>query len=116
MKSEHEQSISFDNSKASKDIDIAPMLFIPFIENAFKYSKVEEFDKAYVNINLSSEKNTLLLEIENSIPESGKILPGNGLGIKNVRQRLDLLYPNRYGLDINDDDKKFSVKLKINLS
>lgn len=115
MKSEHEQSINFDNSNVRKDIDIAPMLFIPFIENAFKYSKVEEFDKAYVNINLSSEKNTLLLEIENSIPESGKILSGNGLGIKNVRQRLDLLYPDRYDLDINDEDNKFSVKLKINL-
>ncbi|NOQ27908.1 MAG: hypothetical protein GQ564_21305 [Bacteroidales bacterium] len=115
MKSEHEQSISFDNTKVSTGIDIAPMLFIPFIENAFKYSKVEEFDKAYVNINLSSEKNTLLLEIENSIPESGKILSGNGLGIKNVRQRLDLLYPNRYDLDINDEENKFTVKLKITL-
>jgi LytS/YehU family sensor histidine kinase len=115
MKSEHEQSINFDNSKARKDIDIAPMLFITFIENAFKYSKVEEVDKAYVNILLSSEKNALILEIENSIPESGKILSGNGLGIKNVRQRLDLLYPNSYRLDINEDENKFMVQLKITL-
>ncbi|MBI9053729.1 MAG: histidine kinase [Bacteroidales bacterium] len=114
MKSEHEQSISFDNSKVRTDIDIAPMLFIPFIENAFKYSKVEEVDKAYVNINLSSEKNALILEIENSIPNIGKILSGNGLGIKNVRQRLDLLYPNKYSLDIYNSDDKFTVKLKIN--
>jgi LytS/YehU family sensor histidine kinase len=115
MKSEHEQSINFDDSKARKDIDIAPMLFITFIENAFKYSKVEEVDKAYVNILLSSEKNALILEIENSIPESGKILSGNGMGIKNVRQRLDLLYPNRYRLDINEGENMFMVKLKITL-
>jgi len=115
MKSEHEQTINFNSTSTRKDIDIAPMLFIPFIENAFKYSKVEEVDKAFVNVNLSSDKNSLLFNIENSIPESGKILSGNGLGIKNVRQRLDLLYPEKYKLDINEDNDKFTVQLKIDL-
>jgi len=115
MKSEHEQTINFNSTSSRKDFDIAPMLFIPFIENAFKYSKVEEVDKAFVNIDLSSDKNSLLFIIENFIPETGKILSGNGMGIKNVRQRLDLLYPGKYKLDINEDNDKFTVQLKIDL-
>jgi len=115
MKSEHEQRIQFDYNRINKDIDIAPMLFIPFIENAFKYSKVEEYIDAYVKIKMSTENNTLLFEMKNTIPYQGKALSGNGLGIKNVKQRLDLLYPGNYDLQIEDEESTFSVKLKINV-
>lgn len=116
MKSEHEQSINFDNLKARKDIDIAPMLFITFIENAFKYSKIEEYKEAYVNVDLNSDKKHLNFVIENSIPPQGKSLAGNGLGINNVKQRLDLLYPNKYDLVLIENETTYTVNLKIELS
>lgn len=115
MKSEHEQTIHFNYKKVKTDIDIAPMLFIPFIENAFKYSKVEEYIDAYVRINLNSDDSYLNLEIKNSIPYQGKSLAGNGLGINNVRKRLDLLYPDKYSLEIIDRDTSFLVNLKIEI-
>jgi len=115
MKSEHEQSIKFNYNRINEDIDIAPMLFIPFIENAFKYSKVEEYSDAYVKIELNSDNKYLNLEIENSIPSQGKALAGNGLGINNVRQRLDLLYPKKYDLNISENETTYSVILKIEM-
>lgn len=116
MKSEHEQTIKFDYNKINTDIDIAPMLFIPFIENAFKYSKIEEYKEAYVNVDLNSDKKHLNFIIENSIPHQGKSLAGNGLGINNVKQRLDLLYPNKYVLDLIENETTYTVNLKIELS
>ncbi len=115
MKSEHEQNIQFTYEGAKIDFDIAPMLFIPFIENSFKYSRIEEYIDAYVKIKLSSNDKFLSLEIKNSIPYQGKSLSGNGLGINNVRQRLDLLYPDKYILDITDNETTFSVNLKIEI-
>ena len=92
MKSEHDQNIQFRYQEAKEDLNIAPMLFIPFIENSFKYSKVEEYIDAYVKINIISNDNYLDFNIINSIPYQGKAVSGNGLGIQNVRQRLDILY------------------------
>jgi two-component system, LytTR family, sensor kinase len=115
MKSEHEQGIQFDYNSINKDIDIAPMLFIPFIENAFKYSKVEEYSDAYVRISLNSDAKYLNFQIENSVPIQGKSLAGNGLGINNVSQRLDLLYPNKYDLNIKENETTYSVNLKIEM-
>ena len=115
MKSEHEQTIKFSYESANKDIDVAPMLFISFIENSFKYSKIEEYSDAYVKIDLNSDNKYLKFEIENSIPAQGKSLAGNGLGINNVRQRLDLLYPNKYDLNIIENETTYSVNLKIEM-
>ncbi len=115
MKSEHEQGIQFNYEGINGDLEIAPMLFIPFIENAFKYSKIEEYIDAYVKIKLSTESDVLNFEIKNSIPYQGKAFSGNGMGINNVRQRLDLLYPNKYQLNIEDNETSFLVNLKIEL-
>jgi LytS/YehU family sensor histidine kinase len=115
MKSEHEQAIQFNHGGVKKDINIAPMLFIPFIENSFKYSKIEEYIDAYVKIELSSDDKYLNFNIKNTIPYQGKAISGNGLGINNVRQRLDLLYPNKYKLDIIENKTTYSVNLKIEI-
>lgn len=113
MKSEHKQNIEFDFNDIKKDIDIAPMLFIPLIENAFKYSKIEEFKDTYVNMKLSSDKDSIYFEITNSIPSQTTALSGNGVGIKNVQQRLGILYPDKHKLDIYESDERYMVKLNI---
>ncbi len=113
MKSEHEQKIQFDFTGIKKDLDISPMIFIPFIENAFKYSKIEEYIDAYVQIKISTNHNTLIFDIKNTVPNQGKALAGNGLGIKNVKQRLNLLYPDKYDLQIEENESSYSINLKI---
>ena len=113
MKSESEQHITLDYQKADPEMMIAPMLFTPFIENAFKFSRIAEDPDAYVKIIFSTDNGTLRFSIENSIPSSGKPKAGQGLGIPNVRQRLKVLYPKRHELNIDEKNQKFTVKLKI---
>lgn len=116
MKSEHEQNIQFNLSNSRSDIEIAPMLFIPFIENSFKYSKIEEYVDAKVSIILNTKRDSLYFKIINSIPHQGKALPVNCLGIKNVRQRLEILYPDIFQLKTEENENIFSVNLIIKTS
>ena len=113
MKSAHHQTITFDYSNAYPNYSISPMLFIPFIENAFKYSKIEEFPEAFVEIYLSTNNEKVYFQIKNTVPETGKPIPGKGLGINNVRQRLEVLYPGKYTLKIDEKDFIFTVTLQI---
>jgi len=116
MKSEHEQNIRFDYSEASGSQAISPMLFIPFIENAFKYSKIEELEDAWIQIRLSTQSGRIHFWIENTVPEAGKPARGQGMGIPNVRQRLEVLYPKRHTLKIDEKDLRFTVNLEIQTS
>ena len=116
MKSDYDQNIRFNPDKVIVNHSVSPMLFIPFIENAFKYSNIESETDAYTNIVLESTEKKLLFAIENSVPEDGKIPSGNGTGIPNVQKRLNLLYPGKYELIIKDDGGKYFVSLKIYLS
>ena len=116
MKSEHEQDIRFDYSEASGSQAISPMLFIPFIENAFKYSKIEELEDAWIRIRLSTQNGRIHFWIENTVPETGKPAQGQGMGIPNVSQRLEVLYPKRHTLKIDEKDIRFTVNLEIQTS
>lgn len=113
MKSEQKQNIEFDYSEAQTEKNIYPMLFIPFIENAFKYSKIEELEDAYIKIKLATENKKLYFRIENTVPETGKSNPGKGMGINNVKQRLEVLYPGKHSLNIEEKDFIFTVTLEI---
>ena len=113
MKSPEDQNISFDYSNAAPKALIAPMLFIPFIENSFKYSKIEEFPDAFIQIKLASENGDILFQIQNSIPISGKHKPGAGTGIENVKQRLEIIYPENHLLQIQEEKNEFKVSLRF---
>ena len=111
MKSEHLQNIQFTKGADVDSIEVAPMLFIPFIENAFKYSKIEEIEDAFVKIEITFIKNKLSFIIENTVPEVGRSLPGSGLGIKNVKHRLEIIYKDQYQLLINEVNQIYKVEL-----
>ncbi|RPI02537.1 MAG: histidine kinase [Calditrichaeota bacterium] len=111
MKSPNEQNIRFDHSHAELDVRIAPMLFIPFIENAFKYSMIEELADAFINVELRANQKEIVFEIANSIPTASYRKPGPGTGIENVRKRLQILFPQKHLLQINADSKEFRVHL-----
>lgn len=115
MKSRQDQNISFDYRKVDNAIRIAPMLFIPFLENSFKYSRIEEFRNGYIQIELRSNKNELEFNIRNSKPENNSVKPGQGTGIKNVKQRLEIIYPDNFSLQIEDKKNEYTVNLGIKL-
>jgi LytS/YehU family sensor histidine kinase len=113
MKSPENHKIKFDVSTLNMNLQVSPLLFMPFIENSFKYSRVDEFDDAFVDIELSSIDNILHFTISNSIPSNGKPSRGAGTGIENVKQRLEILYPGGHSLYIKESEDKYVVNLEL---
>lgn len=110
--------ILMDVSGSISDQKIAPLMFIPFIENCFKHGAGNHLSKGFVHIRLSVVGDHVDLLIENSkaeaMPRHDRSRSG-GIGLVNVRRRLDLLYPNRYKLGINDNPKTYAVNLNLKL-
>ena len=110
--------IEFSSPAALKDVAIAPMLFLPFVENAFKHG-VSATQQSLINIIVEQQENTLILKVVNTVikEQSNNLEEGSGIGLNNTRRRLDLLYPGRYSLDINENTAEniYSVHLMLNL-
>ncbi len=96
---------------------IAPMLLIPFIENSFKHGLLSGQEKSFIDIQTDIREDRLLFKVCNSWEESelDEVQHQKGIGIENTRQRLELLYPGRYLLDIEALEDTFIVKLSIEL-
>lgn len=98
---------------------IAPFLLMPFVENAFKHVSQHRDQDNWIKINLTLEHKTLRFTIRNSfsktISPANEIMEVNGIGLKNVQRRLDLIYPDSYDLSINKKDQEFSVALSLEL-
>lgn len=95
---------------------IAPMIFIPFIENTFKhFDKNNKTDPILISLQYNNGKinfissNPIKKKHEETLDKIG------GIGLKNVKRRLELIYPNKYNLDISKNNSIYSVKLTINL-
>lgn len=114
LKSDGNQNITLHYEDSVLGLKIAPMLFIPFIENSFKYSLIESEKEAYIEINLAYQNEELQFSIINSLPEK-KVSSGNLMGIRNVKQRLEILYPHRHTLGISKKEKEYRVNLHIKL-
>jgi two-component system, LytTR family, sensor kinase len=96
-----------------KGYDIAPLLLITFIENAFKHG-ISYTNASAINIEIYVFEETLTMMISNPVVERNSFTPG-GLGLKNVIRRLDLLYSGKYKLDIQQGDSLHIVNLKLDL-
>ena len=94
------------------NLKIPPLLTISFIENAFKYGISYE-SSSYIYIQLSVTERYLLFSVENSVHRPKVEKKSVGIGIKNSRNRLDLIYGNSYELTIGESNHRFKVRLKI---
>lgn len=96
---------------------IPPMLFLPFIENAFKHGISNTAKNNYVNIDLELLKDSLVFKVENNIAPKKKddLAKRPKVGIDNVRKRLSLLYSNNYDLKIDSDNNDYKVRLELKL-
>jgi sensor histidine kinase YesM len=103
--------------KADKMYEIDPMLLIPFVENAFKHG-TGFIENPQIDIVLAAENNILYFSVSNKYDPSSRQIKdkASGIGLVNVRRRLDLLHPGKYKLDISEDNSQFTVSLKINLA
>ncbi|WP_041738705.1 sensor histidine kinase [Echinicola vietnamensis] len=111
-------TIEFNRKEEHCKGNIAPMLLIPFIENAFKHG-ISLQKKSWVKINLRCLEGSLHMDIYNSIHRKSEDDPEgkhSGIGLPNVKQRLQLLYPTRHELVIRENDMEFFVHLSIQLT
>jgi two-component system LytT family sensor kinase len=111
--------IDFSTPTALKDLAIAPMIFLPFIENAFKHG-VSATQPSNINIAVKQNNNTIELGVVNTIikEQSNNLEEASGIGLNNTRRRLDLLYPGKHILTINENiaENIYSVQLTLDLS
>jgi sensor histidine kinase YesM len=94
---------------------IAPLILLPFIENCFKHGASKDRINPYVKIEIDITAELLSMKAVNSIPEKKESddMEKKGIGLSNVSRRLDLIYPDKYELEIKSDNKLFEVELKI---
>ncbi|PLW95712.1 MAG: histidine kinase [Marinilabiliales bacterium] len=94
---------------------ISPLLFIPFVENAFKHG-ISYRGKSFISIKLKTNSDNVIFECRNSVPETqGKKESSGGVGIANIKQRLNLIYNNDFSLKINQTKEVYEVLLTVPL-
>ncbi len=98
-------------SMEDKTIKIAPLLFIPFVENAFKFSTREDNRRNSIKISLQQKEDRIFFECSNSYDD--QLQASEGIGLTNVTRRLELLYKDRYTLNIKKEQRLWHVQLTL---
>jgi two-component system sensor histidine kinase AlgZ len=101
------------NCQIEEDHKVMPLLFIILLENAFKHGIERLRDSAYVTINMITFKDEIQFSVENNF-DSSENVEEPGIGLKNLKQRLELVYPNRHKLSFSIVEKVYKVKLTLN--
>lgn len=100
----------------TKDIYIAPLLLLPFVENCFKHGASNMLQNPWINLTVDVIDTTLVMKLMNGKANTAESVSGkSGIGIANVRQRLNLLYKGKHALQIREEDDVFIVDLQIEL-
>lgn len=109
--------VTFEAENIPSEYLIAPLILNVFIENAFKHSTASQSEDISIDISIKIDGNGQLnFECTNSFrPITNTDKLNNGIGLKNVKKRLQLLYPDAHTLLITDDNQRYSVHLKMNL-
>lgn len=104
--------VTFEMEGPIEEISIPPMILILFLENSFKHGVKNNLHKILIEISLKIEDGFLFFTVKNPLEEN--IPAGNrGIGLKNAKRRLELLYGNNYQLDISEKQNEFIVSLKM---
>jgi LytS/YehU family sensor histidine kinase len=113
----HPEQIDFNVEGELGDQKIAPLIFIVFIENAFKHGIKGDTQRQFVQINIRVTQKEIDFITENNKGQTDHVEedPYKGLGLENVKRRLELVYPGKYDLTINDNNDKFMVRLILQL-
>lgn len=107
-------NLKFEKNINNPKLEIAPLLLIVFIENAFKHGIETAENSAFLNISLVCNEKELYFSCENSFDEENTNIPG--IGIANLKKRLDLLYPNNHSLKLSSENHIFKAELKLKLA
>ncbi|BDD11469.1 histidine kinase (plasmid) [Fulvitalea axinellae] len=108
--------IQLDIQKIIAPYNIAPLLLLPLVENAFKHGIIDQSEKEFVHIRLEEKGRKFFFEVTNSFQEIKQHnTEKGGIGVANVKKRLKLIYPNKHSLNISKENEVFKVQLEIDL-
>ena len=116
LKDSRRNNVTVDLDNSRPDLPIAPLLLLPFVENAYKHSQIENRQHGFIGIRLQTGPQGLTFTVANSVlagpgPQDGV----GGIGLENVRKRLELLYPECHTLEIEPTATTFTVTLNLKL-
>lgn len=115
LKKDGALSVSFEYSGKMEGVQIPPMLFIPFFENAFKHGNLENTISGWLKSRLEIKDDFLYFSISNTLPKIRQSYPKGGVGLENIKERLHLIYGNRHQLSILHEKEIFVVDLVLEL-
>ena len=108
--------VQYDQEIDNPNTQIAPLLLLPFVENSFKHGANSTTGDAEITISLKLKENQLDFQVENTAELSSTSKENNsGIGLKNLKRQLDLIYPENHQLDLQQDNNWFRARLKLNL-
>ncbi|MCK5907692.1 MAG: histidine kinase [Flavobacteriales bacterium] len=109
-------NLIFDVDLDKYTLWIPPMILMTFIENAFKHGVNRDKSKSYIKISISSQKQNLVMKVENGKPELKSVNTGfGGFGLKNVLRRLEILLPGKYDIKVEEDEDKYATIINLKL-
>lgn len=101
--------------KVDREWEIAPLLLMPLVENAFKHGVKENIEQTIISLDLNKERQFLVFKVSNTVPKTIDEKLPNGIGLKNLKRRLDLLYPNQHQLETFQEGNQFNALLKLKI-
>jgi two-component system, LytTR family, sensor kinase len=109
--------LTFEEGEGLEDFSIAPLVLIPFLENCFKHLSTHTDRPNVVKVKIGLEGNFLLAYFYNTTEPKGKNQVRNtgGIGLVNIKRRLELLYPKAHWLETNETEDNYEVNLKIRI-
>jgi LytS/YehU family sensor histidine kinase len=117
LRRDEKYKIEFATSGDSRVFTLAPLLLMPLVENAFKYISNFPEGNNIVSIHIHNDDHSIEAKVRNTketrIADRSEV---GGIGLKNLRRRLELQYPDRHALEVNDGNTEFEVILRINKS
>jgi two-component system LytT family sensor kinase len=116
LQDEDQNNVSVEITLENSSLQISPLLILPFIENCFKHANHQDKVNGWIKIKIENKGNELFIHAENTISKAPiKKDKSSGVGMENVKRRLELLYPKRHELEIKVDKSVYVVRLTINL-
>jgi sensor histidine kinase YesM len=95
-------------------VEIPPLILLPFVENAFKHGTEVSTGRSFVRVDVAVQHKEFFFQVSNSIGDQQQI--GSGTGLRNVRKRLDLLFKNRYDLQVTSEHATYVATLRLDLN
>ena len=115
LRKDDQYVVDFSTTPDVKGFSIEPLLLVSFVENAFKHISHRSSVTNYVKVKLSKSNGTMDFMVENSKEDSIAVEKSGGIGLQNVKRRLELLYPGKYDLNIQDQAEVYKVHLKLHV-